>query len=310
MELGQLRAIRELGDRGSIAAVAAALRVTASSISQQISALQRTSSVPLTYKSGRRTALTDAGRMLAAAAVDVEVALARAENAVTRYQDDGSAPVSVAAFHSAAMSFFGRLLSGAELGQPIITVHDFDVAQDDFPALTARHDLVIAHRLIGSAAWPAGVRVDPLMFEPLDIAVRQGSRLAQLESIRPQDLVGENWISVHDGFPLEAAVTMIATIAGHEAVIRHRINDFSIAASVVAATDCVALIPRYTTDLDLHPEVVLRPLQNPGIGRQIDCLSRPETLERSNAARVLDRLRMIATDVSASSETDPHPQRN
>ena len=86
MELGQLRALRELGDRGSIAAVAAAMRVSASSVSQQITALQRHSSAPLTYKDGRRTALTEAGRALAAAAIDVEVALERAEQAVARFQ--------------------------------------------------------------------------------------------------------------------------------------------------------------------------------------------------------------------------------
>jgi DNA-binding transcriptional LysR family regulator len=85
MELGQLRALRELSERGSIAAVAAAMRVTPSSVSQQLSALQRQSAVPLTFRLGRRTALTDAGRALAAAAVDVEVALERAHQAVVDF---------------------------------------------------------------------------------------------------------------------------------------------------------------------------------------------------------------------------------
>src|ERR1044071_1585910 len=111
MELGQLRALRELGDRGSIAAVAAALRVTPSSVSQQISALQRRSPAPLTYKDGRRTALTDAGRALALAAIDVEVAFERAEQAVARFQSEPTGTVSVAAFHSACLAVFGPLLT-------------------------------------------------------------------------------------------------------------------------------------------------------------------------------------------------------
>ncbi|MCU1405672.1 MAG: LysR family transcriptional regulator, partial [Glaciihabitans sp.] len=111
MELGQLRALRELGDRGSITAVAAAMHVTPSSVSQQISALQRQSPAPLTFKDGRRTALTDAGRALAAAAIDVEVALERAAQAVSHFQGDTAGTVSVAAFHSAGLAVFGPLVA-------------------------------------------------------------------------------------------------------------------------------------------------------------------------------------------------------
>ena len=192
MELGQLRALRELGDRGSIAAVAVALRVTQSSISQQISALQRQSTVPLTFKDGRRTALTDAGRALAAAAIDVEVALGRAQRAVTDFQGDSHGPVSVAAFYSAGLAIFGPLLAALNgPAHPQLWLGDFDVAQDKFPALTANHDLVLAHRLVGSPPWPGTVRVEPLLFEPLDIAVRRDHPLARKSSIDPKDLRDE-----------------------------------------------------------------------------------------------------------------------
>jgi DNA-binding transcriptional LysR family regulator len=299
MELGQLRALRELGDRGSIAAVAAAMHVTPSSVSQQISALQRRSPTPLTFKDGRRTALTDAGRALAAAAIDVEVALERAGQAVARFQGEVSGTVSVAAFHSAGLAVFGPLiasLSGPE--QPRVMLSDFDVAQEDFPLLTSDHDLVLAHRLVGSPPWPASVRAEPLVFEPLDIAVRRDHRLAAKASIEPADLRDEQWVAVHEGFPLERAITMIAGIGGSDARILHRINEFLVAAAVVSASGCVALMPRYTTNLRDHPELVLRPLAHPGVGRYIDCLGRPETFERTNVAAVLSNIRTIAQDLT------------
>ncbi|WP_022883611.1 LysR family transcriptional regulator [Glaciibacter superstes] len=299
MELGQLRALRELGDRGSIAAVAAAMHVTPSSVSQQISALQRHSPAPLTFKDGRRTALTDAGRALAVAAIDVEVALERAGQAVARFQGDRSGTVSVAAFHSAGLALFGPLitaLSGSD--QPPVRLSDFDVAQENFPPLTSDHDLVLAHRLVGSPPWPASVRVEPLLFEPLDIAVRRDHRLAAKASIEPADLRDEEWVAVHEGFPLEQAITVIAGIGGSEARILHRINEFLVAAAVVSASGCIALMPRYTTDLHDHPELVLRPLSHPGLGRYIDCLARPETLERANVKTVLSQIRAIATDLT------------
>lgn len=299
MELGQLRALRELGDRGSIAAVAAALHVTPSSVSQQISALQRRSPTPLTYRDGRRTALTDAGRALAAAAIDVEVALERAEQAVARFRDDQSGTVSVAAFHSAGLALFApliRALSGPD--RPDVTLTDYDVAQEDFPSLTTDHDLVLAHRLVGSPAWPPSVRVEPLLFEPLDVVLRRDHRLAAKSSLEPADLSGERWVAVHEGFPLDQAIALIAGLGGTEVRIEHRINEFLMAAAVVSASDCVALMPRYTSDLRSHPDLVLRPLAHPGVGRHIDCLARPETLERATVQAVLAQIRSIATGLT------------
>jgi DNA-binding transcriptional LysR family regulator len=299
MELGQLRALRELGDRGSIAAVAAALHVTPSSVSQQISALQRRSSTPLTFRDGRRTALTDAGRALALAAIDVEIALERAEQAVARFQGDVSGTVSVAAFHSAGLAVFGPLIAGLDdPDQPTVRLSDFDVAQEDFPPLTSDHDLVLAHRLVGSPPWPTSVRVEPLLFEPLDIAVRRDHPLAVKASIEPADLRDEQWVAVHEGFPLEQAITVIAGVGGSEARILHRINEFLVAATIVSASGCIALMPRYTTDLHDHPELVLRPLAHPGLGRHIDCLARPETLERATVATVLSQIRRISTGLT------------
>jgi DNA-binding transcriptional LysR family regulator len=300
MELGQLRALRELGERGSIAAVAAALHVTPSSVSQQLSALQRRVAVPLTFKNGRRTALTDAGRALALAAVEVEVALERAEQAVAQFQSEPQGVVAVAAFHSAALALFGPLLTNLNApGQPSVTLSDFDVAQESFPALTQDYDLVIAHRWTGSPPWPESVRVEPLLFEPMDLVIRKDHRLATKDSIDPEDLRGETWVAVHQAFPLENAIEQIAGIAGAEARIAHRINEFFVAAAVVAASDCVALMPRYTTDMHHHPDLLLRPISRLGPGRHIDCLARPETLERANVKTVLAQLRTITARLTS-----------
>src|SRR4051812_1928956 len=104
MELHQLRILRELGERGSVAGVARALRVTPSAVSQQLSSLQRSSRVPLTERQGRRLALTPAGQALSTAAVEVLAAFDRAEQAVGGYLDDPAGAVSVAAFHSAGLA--------------------------------------------------------------------------------------------------------------------------------------------------------------------------------------------------------------
>jgi hypothetical protein len=57
-------------------------------------------------------------------------------------------------------------------------------------------------------------------------------------------------------------------------------------------------MPRYTSNLREHPELVLRPLSHPGLGRYIDCLARPETLERANVTTVLAQIKSIATGLT------------
>lgn len=131
----QLRILRELGELGSVTAVAEALLVTPSAISQQLRLLQRSVRVPLTERDGRRLVLTDAGQALAGAAIEVETALARARHTVEEFVDRPGGEVSVAAFHSAGAAFFPLLLRAlAGPGAPVPTLADEDVPQEDFPA--------------------------------------------------------------------------------------------------------------------------------------------------------------------------------
>src|SRR3954469_25585020 len=147
MDERQLRILRELGELGSVTAVAEAMLVTPSAISQQLRLLQRSVRVPLTERDGRRLVLTDAGQALAGAAIEVETALARARHTIEDFVDQPDADVSVTALHSAAAAFFPLLLAPAGPGRPRLALADEDVAQDQFPRLTREYDLVLAHRL-------------------------------------------------------------------------------------------------------------------------------------------------------------------
>ncbi|ROQ38707.1 DNA-binding transcriptional LysR family regulator [Frondihabitans sp. PhB188] len=291
MELAQLRALRELGDRGSIAAVAAAMRVTPSSVSQQLAALQRGVDVPLTERIGRRTTLTAAGRALSAAVVDVEIALAKADESVGRFHAEPVGDVTVAAFTSAALALFGPLLAAPSRSTVAVSVSDHDVQQDAFPSLALDHDLVVAHRLRNSPPWPSSVAVVPLLEEPLDIALRQGHPLSRFDAVGADQLRTAEWVAVHDGFPLEGAIETLSTLAGIDAAVRHRVNDFAVAASVVAATDCVALLPRHLAADSRPPGIDLRPTRGFSVTRRIDALARPEALQRRTVQTVLGEIR-------------------
>jgi DNA-binding transcriptional LysR family regulator len=295
MEARHLMILRELGDRGSVSAVAAALHLTPSAVSQQLANLQRSASVPLTRLDGRVLVLTDAGYALAAAAVDVAAALARASAAVDAHLTDPTATVRVVAFHSAASAFFPRLL---RTGAARIECADEDVAQDVFPLLSANYDVVIAHRPAGSGTWPRTVRATRLLIEPLDVALPAKHPLATKPRLRAADIADEEWIAVHDGFPLTAAIHAIGAAAGHQLDVRHHINDFTVAADLVAAGAGFALLPRYIGPR--RRDIVVRSVAGVHIAREIDVLTRPEQRFRTAVTTVIDQLMSIATSVTAN----------
>ncbi|MER5516420.1 LysR family transcriptional regulator [Streptomyces sp. NPDC002763] len=298
MDERQLRVLRELGELGSVTAVAEALRVTPSAISQQLRLLQRSFPVPLTERAGRRLVLTAAGRALADAAIGVETALARARHTVEEYVDEPEGTVSVAAFHSGAAAFYPLLLRQVRgPGSPRITLHDEDVAQADFPPLTRSYDLVLAHRLDHAPPWPRTATATPLLREPLDIALPVGHPLAARTALTARDVSGEPWITVHDGFPLLATVEAIAAAAGHRLDIVHRVNEISVVAELVAAGGGIALMPRWTSRP--HPDVTLRPLDGIEAHRHIDALHRPERTARRAVRTVLGELRVAAETIRA-----------
>ncbi|MBM7387190.1 DNA-binding transcriptional LysR family regulator [Clavibacter michiganensis] len=311
MDPARLRLLRELGDRGSVAAVAVAMHVSASAVSQQLAALQAGVPVPLTARRGRRLALTEAGEALAAASVRVDEALAAARDAVGSFLAHDARAVRVSAFHSAGLALFGPLLaelarlagpegSAARVG---VALADADVAQGDFAGLTADHDLVVAHRLPHDPPWPtARIVVVPLLVEPLDIALHAGHPLAASAGITPDELRDERWISTHAGFPLAGVLDHLGALSGRAPRIVHRVNEFSVAAQIVRAGDAIAVMPR-TTGAPLAVDgMVLRPVVGATLVRHVDVLARPDALAQAPVRVVLAALRRVADAAAEAAE--------
>jgi len=297
MEIHQLEILRELGALGSVKAVAETLMVTPSAVSQQLSLLQRNVEVPLTRKEGRNLVLTEAGQVLADAGAAVVSAMADARTAIGAYHGSTAAPVTLSGFHSAGQALFAPLARILDApGQPRIQLSDEDVAQHDFPALTARYDLVLAHRMDHSPRWPAErVAVIPLAHEPLDVALPAEHRLAGQDTVTAADVVGEAWVTSHAGYSPADVLSAVAAVSSRELNIVHRINDYSTVAALVAAGGVVGLLPRHTARPVLNRGMVLRPLEGISTRRRIDILARPENLKRRSVMIVCEALQEIMT---------------
>lgn len=296
MEIHQLQILRELGALGSVTAVAETLNVTPSAVSQHLAALQRGFRTPLTRKDGRRLALTAAGQVLAAAGTEAIDAMAAARSALDSFETEPTGVVTVSGFHSAGQALFGSLIRElAETGAALtVELTDEDVAQSDFPALTARYDLVLAHRMEHSEPWPsAGIRSLTLVREPLDVAVSTSHPLASREWVEPSDVVDQPWVTSRVGYSPDDVLRAVSAVAGRAVDVRHRINDYGAVSAVVAAGEVLGMLPRYTSRSVDDRDIVRLPLHGVTTYRLIDVLARPENLRRRAVRIVVEALERV-----------------
>src|SRR3954469_2882910 len=98
IDVRRLRVLREVARQGSFNRAAAALRLTPSAISQQISALERSLGTAVVRRSTRGVELTEAGRGLSEASDAIPAELANAEAEIVRLVPRRTERLTVATF--------------------------------------------------------------------------------------------------------------------------------------------------------------------------------------------------------------------
>ena len=172
MAIERLRVLREFADRGTIAAVASALSMTPSAVSQQLKVLAKEAGVALLEPDGRRIRLTDAGRALVVRADEVLVAMDRAVAEMAHYRGSPRRPFRVALFPSGAALLLPRVSRPSRDSSVEVVASDEDLPPTGSARLLADYDIVLTHR-DERAPGIAGPRVsaDVIMREPTDVVV-------------------------------------------------------------------------------------------------------------------------------------------
>ncbi len=295
MDIGRLELLRELADRGSVTAVAAATHRTPSAVSQQLKVLEREAGVPLTERVGRGIVLTSAGRALARTAADVATAIERAEALWEDFRSQPRGEVSLTTFPTGGQMLLPGLLTRVDAMPGLdLTVHDLDLTAGDIADLTADYDIVMADSPSRLPAWiERGLAVVELMREPLDIALPVGHPLGAQRTLRPADLIDETWIGVPVGLPFDRILRGIEAANGSPARIVQRIGDNGIVEALVAAGHGLAILPRFTTR-DRENGLITRPLEGVRSSRLISALMRPDRAERPSVRAVVAALADVA----------------
>ena len=301
MDVRRLELLRELADRGTITAVAAATHRTASAVSQQLKLLEAEAGVPLTEKEGRGIRLTGAGRALAETARRIAVAIESAEALWSEYKQTPTGTVTLSTFPTAGQMLLPGALSALESEPALrLLVTDQDLPLADFAELTPDFDIVLADSQGVPSHWnERGLTTVHLMTEPFDVALPAGHPLLEKSVLSPVDVADYPWIGAPVGYPYDRWLDALGAAVGREPRIVQRIMDNLVVEGLVAAGLGLAILPRFTTRSH-GTEIATRPLVGIPAERQISALLRADRAERPSVRRVLNLLRAEGERVAAS----------
>jgi DNA-binding transcriptional LysR family regulator len=250
LDVRRLHMLRELAERGTIAATARALGYTPPAISQHLAALERQVGVSLLERQGRRVTLTPAARLLVGRTDRVLAELEAAEAELAADGGDVHGTVRLAAFPTAAATIVPRAMASFAADHPAAEVTLAELEPEDaMPALKLGEvDVAVIHSYDFSPRPPdPSVELTLLLEDDLYVAV-PAEHPAAGDAVELEALADERWIAGYLDTACHRVVVTSCRAAGFEPRVVARSNDFRVVLALVAAGQGVALVPGLGVD--------------------------------------------------------------
>ncbi|WP_327351441.1 LysR substrate-binding domain-containing protein [Streptomyces sp. NBC_01304] len=249
LDLHRLRLLRELKHRGTLAAVAAALSYSPSSVSQQLSVLESEVGVALLEPVGRRVRLTEQAEILVAHTEVLLERLERAEADIAASLAGVTGTLRVAAFQTAALALVPPALTLLRAEHPGLRIHVTQAEPEAaLPALLARDvDLVVAEEYPGHAvARSAEIESAELCDDEMRLALPPRSATdapAPEPAAALRELAGHPWAMEPAGTASRQWATALCREAGFEPDVRFASPDLLVQLRLVEQGHAVAFLP-------------------------------------------------------------------
>lgn len=300
LDLRRLRLLHELNERGTIAAVADALRFTPSAVSQQLAVLEREAGVALLERAGRGVRLTDPARVLVRHAGELLEHADRAEAELTAAAGDVAGRARIAAFQSVALRLAAPAMESLAREAPALRCELVEAEPEDaLPRLALGDiDLLLADEWREPVPRPRGVDRHDLHVDPLLLALPADHPLAEGGGpVALKQLAGATWTTGYaDTAWADTTVATCRRLGGFDPDVRHCASDSVLSLGLVARGLAVTLLPEFVT-LDAPPGVAARPIAEGEVQRTIFAATRSADRDRPSVRALLAAVRRVGAEL-------------
>ncbi len=265
-DLGQLRVLQEVAERGSFSAAAEALDYTQSAVSKQVAALERQTGVTLIERAVRPCRLTDAGSALLVHAEAAFSHLAAADQELAAIAGLRAGTLRMATFASAGATILVPAVTAFHATHPAVRLSLVEVDPPEAVSLVRAGDLDLA---VVYDYEPLTIPLDehleatPLLQDRFELVVPSQHRLARKRRVTMGELADERWLFPRSIGGVSSTYNRLmrsaCAAAGFEPDVLFEINDCQTAQGFVAAGMGIAVLPHLAI-YPRHPGVAVRQL--------------------------------------------------
>ena len=247
LNLGRVRVLCEVIERGSFSGAAEALSYTQSAVSQAIARLEAEVGTTLVVRDRRGVRPTAAGLTLVEQAGAIFTQVQAAEEELAAVMGLRGGRLRMASFPSAGATLMPEAIAVFRAGHPDIALTLAEAEPEEIaPRLRAGEiDLALLFEFPGVVEWTgATLRSVTLLEDPMHVVLPVAHRLAGRDSIMLGDLSDEDWVQTSASSPCARHVVRSCLAAGFEPRVSFESDDYETVQGLVAAGVGVALIPQ------------------------------------------------------------------
>lgn len=246
MDFVRLRTLRELHLRKTMAAVADALFLSPSAVSQQITALEHEVGANLIERRGRGVVLTPVGESLVRHADRILAAVEEAKTDIAELKSVVAGELRIAAFPSVAAVLIPPVMRSLEKEHPrlAILLDELEPALGMAALRAWQADVALIDDLT-LAQDPPGENVETVeLYEDRLFAVLPPEhRLAQAAEVGILDLSEERWAIDTGSSSYGSVLIRACQKAGFEPLINGRCNSYAVVSSLIRSGCSIAVLP-------------------------------------------------------------------
>lgn len=245
LDVRRLRLLHELKIRGTLAEVADAMQYSPSSVSQQLTLLEKEAGVELLRKAGRRVQLTPQAEILVAHTAALLETLERAETELAASLSTVTGTVRLAVFQSAALALLADFLTIMRQEYPEVRVEMTQREPETalYETWARDFDIVVAEQYPGHAApHHPGLDRATLTSDAIRLATPPvGMGGESIASIA--DTASMPWVMEPRGAASRHWAEQACRSAGFEPDVRYETADLQAQIRLIESGNAVALMP-------------------------------------------------------------------